>query len=107
MATTARTKPELDQAEDRARRVLNLLVNLTDTPDGALAERCGLKRQALQDRRKGNTRIRIGDVDAFAEAFGVNVLLFSLDPSEALHYLADNHPDLVMLSSGWLTETAA
>lgn len=34
MATTApRTKPELDQAEDRARRVLNLLVNLTDTPD--------------------------------------------------------------------------
>ena len=66
-----------------------------------------MKRQALQDRRKGNTRIRIGDVDAFAAAFGVNVLLFSLEPTEALHYLADNHPDLVFASSGWFSETAA
>lgn len=100
----ARKKPALSASEDRARRVLNILVNITDTADGHVADRCGddWSRQMVEQRRKGDTRIRIGDVDAFAAAFGVNPLMFSLPPDEALRYLADNHPDLVFAASGWL-----
>lgn len=104
MAT--RKKPELSESEDRARRVLNLVINLTDTSDGAVAERCGWSRQRVEQRRKGETRLRMGDVDILAEALGVNPLLFSLTPAEALHYLADNHPEVVFASSGWLNATS-
>lgn len=104
MAT--RKKPELSEAEDRARRVLNLVINLTDTSDGAVAERCGWSRQRVEQRRKGDTRLRMGDIDVLAEALSVNPLLFSLAPTDALHFLADHHPDLVSLSSGWFGDSA-
>lgn len=101
MAT--RKKPELSASEERARRVLNLLVQLTDLSDGAVADRCGWSRQRVEQRRKGETRMRIADVDTVADAFGVNPLLFSLEADEALHYLANNYPDLVNVWIGWLS----
>ena len=102
-----RKKPELSESEDRARRVLNLVINLTDTSDGAVAERCGWSRQRVEQRRKGDTRIRLGDIDTLATALGVNPLLFSLEPTEALHYLADTHAEMVFSASGWFSGNPA
>lgn len=55
-------RPVLSDQEDRARRALRTLMGVLDITDAALAERVGWSRQQIQQRRNGDTRLRLGDV---------------------------------------------
>lgn len=89
-------RPTLSQQEDRARRALRTLMGVLDLTDEAVAERLGWSRQRVQQRRNGDTRIRMGDAEELAEAIGVDPLVFGLDPLDLLQYLVNEHPDLVV-----------
>lgn len=91
-------RPELSLQEDRARRVLAVAMRLLDVNDGQLAERLNWTRQRVEQRRSGATRIRMGDVDALAQALEINPLVFSLEPVEAARYVLDKHSDLLIRS---------
>lgn len=91
-----RKQPQLTEEERRAYRVLDLAMRVFDITDQVLADRVGMTRQSIQQRRKGITRMRLGDVDRFAVALDVNPLVFSLDPEEALRFFADNYADMLI-----------
>lgn len=97
----ARRRPELSHQEERARYALTIAMRLLGVGDGALADRLteqtgeNWSRQKVEQRRLGDTRIRMGDVDLLAEGLGINPLVFSLTPQEVTRYIADNHADLL------------
>ncbi len=98
--------PTLSPQEDRARITLGLLMGILNLTDKDVAERTGLSRQSVQQRRTGLTKMRLGDVDQMADALGVSALLFSLPPVEALRFVADNHSELVVSMWRWFCDSA-
>lgn len=92
---------QLSTREDRSRRALNLLCNVLDFTDRAVAERMDppVTYQAIQQRRKGTTRIRLEDRARIAAALGVPETVFDMEPPDILRWLADNARELVISAS--------
>lgn len=98
----------LTAREEGARRVLVSLMGVTDVKDGELAQRISslggrpLSRQAVTQRRDGTKPLDFRDIDECAEALNVPASLFDGDPIDAVRWVLDNRPDLLVGSSGWL-----
>lgn len=110
MASRTPTKPRkvnLSPQEERARQVLGIAMRLLGKTDTAVAEVLGKRYQAVQARRHGETRIRMGDVNGLATALDVPTELFGMEPLDAGAWILSNRPDQVIDASGWLSETAA
>lgn len=81
------------QRSSESRRVIGVLTTiqrLRGLSDGRLADRCGVSRQFVQQRRSGRTAIDFDDVSMFAEALDVPPTVFYMDRSELHQWLADN-----------------
>lgn len=98
----ARGDVALTDEERRASRNLHLLMRIFDLTDREVGERVGLSHQAIQQRRYGTTRIRLGDDRKLADAMGVPVELLHLEPPAILRWIADHRPDLLERASGWI-----
>lgn len=104
-ATTAPRKPRkvtLSPQEENARQVLSLLMRMLGLSDAAVAEPLGKKYQAIQQRRRGETRIRIGDMAELADVLDVPKSLFEMDPMDAGAWLLSHRREQVTDASGWL-----
>lgn len=99
--------PTLDPQEEQARTVLGMLMGMLQVTDQVIAERSGLSRQSVQQRRKGLTRMRMGDTAKIAKALGISPRVFELSIPDAARYMADNHADLLIRSSRWFSSTCA
>ena len=82
-------------------------MSLLGLNDGQLAATLGWSRQKVQQRRVGDTRMRVGDIDEMAAALGVNPLVFSLEPIEALRWIIDNCSEQVVRSLRWFAASDA
>lgn len=92
----------LTPREDRHRRALDTLMRTLDVKDATLATMLGISRSAVQARRSGGVKLRQDQCDEMAAALGVPVLLFEMDVTEVLKWLADNRREQVFAASGWL-----
>lgn len=106
-ATNAPRKVNLSPQEENARQVLALTMRLLGLSDSAVAGKLDKKYQAIQQRRRGETRIRIGDVADLAAVLDVPESLFSMDPLDAGAWLLSNRSEQVTDASGWLHRTPA
>jgi hypothetical protein len=98
----------LTEQEERARRTLDLFKRLTNLSDGHIGAALGVKYQAVEQRRRGFTRIHPHrDVPCLAEALGIEPDCFYMSDEELWQWTINNRPDLVVPSSGWLLPTAA
>lgn len=86
---------QLDQVERRHQVALDLILRLRDRSEADVAERMGVSRQAVGQRRRGETRIRGGDVLRLAEALEVPPAVFSMEPAELLRWFAEQPVELV------------
>lgn len=91
-----KSKPQLSEKEQRARRVLDVAMNVLAITDDALGKRLGVTRQQVQSRRTGSVRMRLEDVDVYAAALEINPLVFSLGVEEAVKFIVDNYSDLLV-----------
>lgn len=104
----AMARRTLTAREEKARRVLVSLMGVTDVKDAEMAQRIStignrqLSRQAITQRRDGTKPLDLRDIDECAEALSVPVSLFDGDPIDAVRWVLDNRPDLLVGSSGWL-----
>lgn len=104
----AQKRLALTDEEERARRTLDLFKRLTDMSDEDIAAQLGLKYQAIQQRRKGYTRIHPWrDVPPLAEALGIDPVCFAMTDAQLLDWIEAHRPDLLMPSSPWITAPAA
>ena len=106
--TTKGGSPSLSPAEERARRVLHITMDLLGFDAGDLAKVVGCSRSNIEGKLNKRSRIRIGthDVD-YAAALGVPVELFAMDPLDAGSWLLANRSQQVTAAFGWLDQTAA
>lgn len=89
--------------EELARRTLDLFKRLRDLSDAEIAARVGVSREAIQQRRKGHTRIHPHrDVPRLAEALGVDPACFYMSDSDLLRWIENEAPDLLSPSFGWV-----
>ena len=105
-ATKAPRKVTLSTQEEAARQVLNLAMRLLGHTDTSVAVPLARKYQWVQQRRRGETRIRIGDMAELAASLDVPESLFGMDPLDAGSWLLNNRREQVISASGWLRETA-
>lgn len=102
------TRRSLTAREENARRVLIALMGSTDVKDAEMANRITslghrhLSRAAVQQRRNGEKPLDLRDIEECALALGVPLELFDGDPIEAVRWVLDNRPDLLVGSTGWL-----
>ena len=97
MPTQTRTrsrKAQLDPAELMARDAMALLMRVLNWRDEDVCIPLGVTRSAASARRKGDTRIRPGDIEAMAAAFGVDADVFRMDQRQVMRYLSEH--------SGWV-----
>lgn len=106
-ATKAPRKVNLSTQEETARQVLNLAMRLLGRTDASVAAPLDQKYQWVQQRRRGETRIRIGDLADLARSLDVPLELFTMDPLDAGSWLLSNRREQVIAASGWLSPTAA
>lgn len=99
-------KVRLSPEEESARQVLALTMRLLGKTDTDVAAPMGKKYQAVQQRRRGETRIRLGDVAELATALDVPADLFSMDPLDAGSWLLSNRRDQVIAAAGCFGRTA-
>lgn len=96
----------LTPREDRRRRALDTIMRALDVKDANLALILGISRSAIQARRSGGVKLREDQCDEMAVALDVPVLLFDVEVTEVLKWLADNRSEQVYAASGWLCQTA-
>lgn len=95
----------LDPEEELARRTLDVFKRLRDLSDAEIAEHVGLSREAIQQRRKGHTRIHPHrDVPRLAEALGVDPACFYMDDGALLDWIENKAPDLLKASTGCVSD---
>lgn len=87
----AKERPTLDPVESRYKAALGLLMRLRGINDRQVGERVGMSQQLVQQRRDGWTRIRPGEISAFAQVLRVPEELFTMDGADihrwwAAHY---------------------
>lgn len=104
MATTQDTPqqkktPVLSPQEENARHVLAISMRLLGLSDQALADRTDYKYQTVQSRRRGWSRIRMGDAVKLATAMDLPVELFSMDPLDAGAWILTNRSEQVIAAS--------
>lgn len=109
MAATnaADRKVTLSPQEENARQVLALAMRLLGHTDSSVAEPLGKKYQAIQQRRRGETRIRIGDIDDLSAALDVPPDLFQMDPLDAGAWLLSNRSEQVIAACRCSVESLA
>lgn len=100
-------KVALSPEEENARQVLAIAMRLLGATDAAVAAPLGKKYQAIQQRRRGETRIRLGDTPLLAAALDIPPELFDMDPLDAGAWLLTNRSKQVIAASGWMSRTAA
>lgn len=89
-------KVNLSPEEEQARQVLNVTMRLLGLTDANVGEPIGRKYQWVQQRRRGETRIRIGDMAQLAAALDVPDSLFGMDPLDAGSWLLSNRREQVV-----------
>lgn len=97
----------LTQREDMRRRSLDTIMRALDVTDASLADSINISRSAVQSRRRGGVKLREDQCDQMAAALGVPALLFDMDASDVLRWLADNRREQVFAASGWFSANAA
>lgn len=104
--TRAARLPELSPAEERARRVLVITMDILGYEPGDLAKIVGCSRSSIEGKLNKRSRIRIGDQDVeYAAALGVPVDLFAMDPLDAGSWVLANRSEQVSSRFGWLCQT--
>jgi len=109
MATNAPKKPRkvtLSPEEERARQVLNISMRTLGFTNSAIGDAIDKSAQYVQQRRSGESRIRMGDSANLAAALDVPEELFRMDPLDAGSWILTNRSEQVIAASGWLRETA-
>ena len=82
----------VDDAAIRARSALDLVAGVLGLSNADVARVIGRSVSAAQERRRGATRLQIGDAQRLAEAYDFPVSLFTADEPTILRWFAD-HPD--------------
>lgn len=72
--------------------MLEAVKSVRGISDHEIAAHLGVKYQAIQQRRSGHTRIRLGDIDRLGEALGIPGDLFRGTPQAAVRWVLD-HPE--------------
>lgn len=105
--TTKARLPVLSPAEERARRVLHISMDLLGFEPGDLAKAVGCSRSSIEGKLNKRSRIRIGTHDEeYAAALGIPVDLFTMDPLDAGAWLLTNRSEQVTNAFGWFGSTA-
>lgn len=81
--------PNLHPAEERARVALNIYANIEDLSDDQLASRLDMTRTQINDRKLGRTKIKLPDIDRFAEKLGIPAPLWTGETADLLQWFAD------------------
>jgi hypothetical protein len=106
--TRAVRLPELSPAEERARQVLTITMDILGFDAGDLAKIVGCSRSNIEGKLNKRSRIRIGAQDVeYAAALGVPVELFTMDPLDAGAWVLANRSEQVSSRFGWLGRTPA
>lgn len=93
-------------AEENARQVLNIAARLLGQKNEAIGQRLDKSTQWVQQRRSGETRIRLGlDEISLAQALDVPVELFSMDPLDAGSWILTNRSEQVIAASRCTEQT--
>lgn len=92
-------KVNLSPEEEQARQVLNVTMRLFGLTDANVGEPIEHKYQWVQQRRRGETRIRMGDMVQLAKALDVPESLFGMDPLDAGAWLLANRREQVIAAS--------
>lgn len=98
----------LTPREDNARRVLIALMGVTNVKDADMATRItslgarSLSRAAVTQRRSGEKPLDLRDLEECSAALAVPVELFDGEPIDAVRWVLDHRPDLLVGSTGWL-----
>lgn len=94
---------DLTPQEELARRTLDLFKRLRGLSDAAIGAHLGVQYQAIEQRRKGHTRIHPHrDVPKLAEALRIDEACFYMSDGELLRWIENEAPDLLLPATGWL-----
>lgn len=90
-------------------QVLDLLTRVSGKTEIELGPLAGLSRQTFANRRNGFARIRPGEEEDLARAFGVPADLFHKPLDQVVNWLLanDRGRDLLFRGTGWLALNAA
>jgi hypothetical protein len=100
--TTKARLPDLSPAEERARRVLHISMDLLGFEAGDLAKIVACSRSSIEGKLNKRSRIRLGTQDVeYAAALGIPVELFAMDPLDAGAWLLSNRSEQVIDAFGW------
>lgn len=95
---------DLTPEEELARRTLDLFKRLRGISDSDIGAHLGVKYQAIEQRRKGHTRIHPHrDVPRLAQALRIDLECFYMDDSDLLRWIEKEAPDLLLPATGWLS----
>lgn len=92
VATDAGALIAIERAKRTVPRVIRRLALHYDVTASDLAEQLGVTRAAVSSRLNGKTVIRSEELAGLAHYFGVPILVFYLEPDEALRWVLD-HPE--------------
>lgn len=100
--TRAARLPQLSPAEEQARQVLTITMDILGYDAGDLAKVVGCSRSNIEGKLNKRSRIRIGTQDVeYAAALGVPVELFAMDALDAGAWVLSNRAEQVSSRFGW------